>query len=215
MEQSEEINILTIKLKEARFLAEKAQAGRADQAGKDYYLHAQEVRAIVNNMIFSWYGSGQRYEEISLKAAIVSLLYNVLEDTEMTIKDLQDHNVPYGCINAIEALTKIDEKDENEYLAKVKSNKLATIVKIAEMKYESDLSRLAAATPEDPLKQEQNQRDIKFLSVFQCGRCGSFKHVGEMSDRTTKDERPLCASCVEKYELEHDEYEEWIERRSR
>jgi len=215
MEQSTENQILRIKLQEATLLAEKAHEGQKDKAGQSYFMHPQAVSEIVCNIIFSWYGEDESYEDFFLKAEIVSLLHDVIEDTSLTVKDLQNYQVPYDCIEAIKALTKTEGHEYFEYLTKIKNNRLATIVKIADLTHNSDISRLAIVTPEDVARLEKYQKAIQFLGAFQCARCRRIKHVSQLGDKPTYTNEPLCASCVDKYDMEHDEYEEWIERRSR
>jgi len=215
MQQAAENKILKIKLKEATLLAEEAHDGQTDKAGQPYFMHPQVVRKIVGDMIYKWHGYDEAYEAFSIKAEIVSLLHDVVEDTDLTISDLKDYGVPFDCIEAIKKLTKVDGQGHEEYLTKIKSDKLATLVKIADMTHNSDLSRLTTVTPQDLARHEKYQKDIQFLGAFQCARCKQIKHVSQLGDKPTYTDLPLCASCVDKYDMEHDEYEEWIERRSR
>jgi (p)ppGpp synthase/HD superfamily hydrolase len=214
MEKSSQTTILRIKLREAMLIAEKAHHGQTDKAGQPYFLHPKAVSEIVCNLIFSWYGEDECYEDFFLKAEIVSLLHDVIEDTDLTIEDLRKNQVPFDCIEAIKALTKTAGQDYDDYLTNLKSDRLATIVKIADLTHNSDLSRLAKVTPEDMTRREKYQRAIKFLGSFQCARCGRVKHVSELGDKPTHTDQPLCASCVDKYVMEYDEYEDWIERRT-
>lgn len=214
MEQSGESKILKIKLKEAILLAEQAHDGQTDKAGQPYFLHPKAVSKIVGDMIYRWNGYDEASVSFSIKAEIVSLLHDVIEDTSLTISDLQDYGVPTDCIEAIKKLTKVDGQDNEDYLTKIKSDKLATLVKIADLTHNSDLSRLTTVTPEDLARQEKYQKDILFLGAFQCARCKQIKNVSQLGDKPTYTDLPLCASCVDKYVMEHDEYEEWIERRS-
>lgn len=215
MEQLAEIKILKIKLKEATLLAEQAHDGQTDKAGQPYLLHPKAVSKIVGDLIYKWHGYDEAYEAFSIKAEIVSLLHDVVEDTSLTISDLWHYGVPHDCIEAIKKLTKVDGQDHEEYLSKIKSDKLAILVKIADMTHNSDLSRLTTVSPEDLARREKYQKDIVFLGAFQCARCKQVKHVSQLGDKPTHMDLPLCASCVDKYVVEHDEYEEWIERRSR
>lgn len=215
MEQSTQTTILRIKLREAMLLAEQAHSGQTDKAGQPYFLHPKAVSEIVCNLIFNWYGEDESYEEFFLKAEIVSLLHDVIEDTNLTIEDLQKKDVPFDCIEAIKALTKTEGQNYDDYLTNLKSNKLATIVKIADLTHNSDLTRLPNPTPEDLKRREKYQQAIKFLGSFQCARCGRVKHVSQLGDKPTHTDQPLCASCVGKYVMEYDEYEEWIERRTK
>ena len=104
MEQTAKTTMLRIKLKEAMLLAENAHRGQTDKAGQPYFLQPKAVSEIVRNLIFSWYGAPEIYEEFFLKAQIVSLLHDVIEDTDLTIEDLKKNSVPFDCVAAINAL---------------------------------------------------------------------------------------------------------------
>lgn len=212
MEQSAQTTMLRIKLREAMLLAEKAHSGQTDKAGQPYFHHPRAVSEIVGNLIFSWYGAPEIYEGFLLKAEIVSLLHDVIEDTNLTIEDLRKKAVPSDCIKAIKALTKTEGQSYDDYLANLKSDRLASIVKIADLTHNSDLTRLAKVTPEDMKRWEKYQKAIQFLESFQCAQCGRVKHVSQLGDNPAHTAQPLCASCVDKYTKVDDEYEEWIAR---
>ena len=63
----------------------------------------------------------------------VALLHDVLEDTDVTAKDLLDKEIPENIVYAVIILTKEDGVDYGVYLDKVRNNELARVVKIADM----------------------------------------------------------------------------------
>jgi hypothetical protein len=62
-------------------------------------------------------------------------------------------------------LTKGKDQNYQEYLEKVKSNNLARVVKLADLKHNSDLSRLKSVTDTDYDRVEKYKKAIRYLST--------------------------------------------------
>ena len=96
------------------------------------------------------------------QSVIVALLHDVVEDTEMTFEDLEkefDHEI----IEALKLLTHEDDVDYFEYVGKIKENKLARKVKLADLKHNSDLTRLDVITDKNMQRYEKYQNAIQIL----------------------------------------------------
>ena len=186
---------LTNGLAKARLLAQYAHAGQVDKAGKPYFMHAEKVSRTVGNLINSW---EQPSCDFFLKARIVGYLHDVVEDTEITIADLTEHEIPADCILAIEAITKTEGTPYQTYLAKVKSSKLASVVKIADMMHNSDLTRLDLITLEDKAHRTKYQHAIAYLSEFTCEQCGERLPLAEMGERMGRSGKMVCEGCLGK-----------------
>lgn len=65
---------------------------------------------------------------------IVAWLHDVAEDTPFTVKDLLNLGFDQDIIKAVELLTKTTGYDYIEYMKNIKLNKLARVVKIADMR---------------------------------------------------------------------------------
>lgn len=65
-------------------------------------------------------------------AECVAWLHDIIEDTPKTSLSLLEEGVPTNIVEAVQALTCID-MDYDQYLAGVKANELARIVKIQDM----------------------------------------------------------------------------------
>ena len=83
----------------------------------------------------------------------------MLEDSDYTIDDLKKY-FNKDIIEAISIITKNKNEKYEDYLKKVKSNKLARLVKIEDLKHNSDLSRLKNITIED------KQRELKYKKAL-------------------------------------------------
>ncbi len=202
-------DILLEDLKKAIEIAKAAHEGQVDKAGKPYFEHVQTVSELASEIILSW---DEEYDDFLIQAQIVSYLHDIVEDTSLTIDDLWKFQVPTDCILAIETLTKKSGQDYWDYLAEVKLDKLAAVVKIADMTHNSDLSRLEEVTPVDLERLDKYQKAIDYLSGFKCEKCGVSGNIIAMGEISTRNNEILCKPCLEKYEIEYDEFEDWLKR---
>lgn len=134
-------------LEMAMEVCKKAHAGQVDKAGVDYYLHPFAVADMCKT------------EE----EKIVALLHDVVEDTDVTLKDLAGLGFSTTILDAIGSLTHASDEDYFDYIARVKKNKLATTVKINDLTHNSDLSRLINITPKDMARVEKYSRCLAIL----------------------------------------------------
>lgn len=129
-------------------IAKTAHAGQTDKAGLDYILHPLQVAA----------------EVTTDEEKAVALLHDIIEDTDVTASELLAKGLPDNVVEAVEALTKKHNQNYAAYLAGVKKNRLATAVKLADLKHNSDLSRLEKITQKDRDRAEKYRKAIEYLS---------------------------------------------------
>lgn len=129
-------------------IAKVAHAGQKDKAGLDYILHPQQVAAMVTTD----------------EEKAVALLHDIIEDTDVTAGELLAKGLPVSVVEAVETLTKKHNQSYAEYLTGVKRNRLATTVKLADLKHNSDLSRLKKITQKDRERVEKYRKAIAYLS---------------------------------------------------
>jgi len=138
-----------IMLEELAFeIAKEAHAGQTDKAGLDYILHPQQVAATVTTD----------------EEKAVALLHDIIEDTDVTASELLAKGLPIAVVEAVKALTKKKNQNYADYLDDVKRNGLATTVKLADLKHNSDLSRLEKITQKDRERAEKYRKAIEYLS---------------------------------------------------
>ena len=114
-------------------IARKAHEGQLDKAGVDYIEHPIYVASQVDT------------EE----EKAVALLHDVIEDSLVSAEGLLQAGLPETVVTAVQVLTKKKEQDYQTYLETVKKNPLARVVKLADLKHNSDLSRLTSITKKD------------------------------------------------------------------
>lgn len=73
---------------------------------------------------------------------IVALLHDVVEDTDITMQDLQQAGFDSHIIDAIIAITKNEDEDYMQFIKRLSKNNLALSVKINDLKDNMDIRRL-------------------------------------------------------------------------
>jgi (p)ppGpp synthase/HD superfamily hydrolase len=93
----------------------------------------------------------------------VALLHDVVEDTDYTFDDLRNEGFTKEIIDAIKLLTHDPSVPYLDYINKIKENVISTKVKLADLKHNSDLSRLDLSVDKIPPKLELYLKAIKIL----------------------------------------------------
>lgn len=136
-------------VKLAHEIAKRAHKGQVDKAGAPYILHPETVASFVT-----------KDDE-----KIVAYLHDVIEDTPCQLRDLENAGFSPEIIKAVDLLTRKTSQSYKQYLKLVKTNELARVVKLADLKHNSDLSRLTHVTENDIKRLKKYQDAIVFLST--------------------------------------------------
>ena len=94
---------------------------------------------------------------------IVALLHDVIEDTEYTLDDLRNFGFAEDVLSAISLMTHADDVPYMEYVVKIKTNPIAKAVKLADLKHNSDMSRLDRITQIDEERAKKYKQAIELL----------------------------------------------------
>lgn len=94
---------------------------------------------------------------------ITALLHDVVEDTDYTFEDLAAMGFPAEVLAALRLLTHDPSVPYMEYVAGIKKNPLARAVKLADLRHNSDSTRLDVLTPRDIARAEKYQAAIRLL----------------------------------------------------
>lgn len=130
-------------------IAKKVHKGQYDKAGVDYIEHPLFVASLVDTQ----------------EEKAVALLHDVLEDSPYTAEELILAGLPETVVSAVQILTKKKGQDYQQYLELVKSSPIARRVKLADLKHNSDLSRLATVTEKDLERLEKYKKAIDYLRM--------------------------------------------------
>lgn len=130
-EMNEKTNAL---LEKAIAIAVRAHAGHVDRYGQPYILHPLHLMMQMD----------------SPAARMVAVLHDVVEDTEVTLADLQAAGFPAEVLEAVSLLTHDREQVPYEaYVAGIKPHPLARKVKLADLQHNMDIRRLPHLEPKD------------------------------------------------------------------
>ena len=94
---------------------------------------------------------------------IVALLHDVIEDSDYTITDIKQMGFSNEVIKALQLLTHDKDVDYYRYIESIKTNEVAKEVKIADLKHNSDLSRLDTVNESDLNRVEKYKKALKIL----------------------------------------------------
>jgi (p)ppGpp synthase/HD superfamily hydrolase len=108
-------------------IAATAHAGQKDKAGAPYVLHP--IRVMMQM---------RRNDE-----QIVALLHDVAEDSDWTVDALRKEGFSDAIVQAVDVLTKRPGEDYSAYIDRVRHNKTAVRVKLADLGDNMNLHRIA------------------------------------------------------------------------
>ena len=131
-------------------IARQAHAGQYDKAGNEYITHPQFVAGHVKT----------RDEKC------VAWLHDVVEDTDVTLEDLLRKGIPENIVNAVDAITKREGEEYDDYLKRVAENELALNVKLADMTHNMDMKRIPNPNERDLDRLEKYKRGMAYLKAF-------------------------------------------------
>lgn len=120
--------IYTELTKKAMRIAFDAHKEQTDKTGLPYIFHPFHL-------------AEQMRDEVSV---CVALLHDVAEDTAITFEDMMEHGISADVIAALKILTHDDSVPYFDYVQKIKDsgNQTAIAVKLADLRHNSDTSRV-------------------------------------------------------------------------
>ena len=101
----------------------------------------------------------------SEEAVLVALLHDVAEDTDYTLQDMRVMGFPESVLEALNLLTHREGEPYMDYIARIKTNPLARQVKLADLRHNSDLTRLDAVDEKTLARAEKYARAIAMLEA--------------------------------------------------
>ena len=101
-------------------------------------------------------------------STIVALLHDVIEDTDFTLEDLAEMGYPSAVIDALALMTHNPKIPYMDYVKAISGNALATKVKLADLRHNSDLSRLDVVDAKALARVEKYAAAIELLESVAC-----------------------------------------------
>ena len=129
-------------LQRALEIAIEAHKGQLQKNGLPYVLHPLTLMLSVT----------------SVEAKICAVLHDVVEDTDWELKDLEAEGFPPCIIEALNYLTHRDRESYEVYIERIRSNKIAREVKLADLKDNMNIRRIPELTQKDLTRLEKYHR---------------------------------------------------------
>lgn len=115
-------------------LATNSHHGQFDLSGQPYILHPLKVMYYL------------KMDDEELQC--IALGHDLVEDTEVTYQQLAEQFTP-RIVEGIRALTKVKGETYEEYKQKIFANRDAMLVKMQDLRHNSDIRRLRGVTEKD------------------------------------------------------------------
>ena len=138
--------------KKALKLCFEAHREQTDKSGMPYVFHPFHLAEQMD----------------SEESTIVALLHDVVEDTDYTLRDLTSMGFSNSIIEALTLMTHDPKVPYMEYVKAISANSLATKVKLADLRHNSDLSRLEQIDEKALSRVEKYAAAIKLLESVAC-----------------------------------------------
>ena len=139
--------IYTQKTKMALKLCFEAHKEQTDKSGMPYVFHPFHLAE----------------QMTTEETTIVALLHDLVEDTDYTIEDLTNMGFDKAVTDAIALMTHADDVDYMDYVRQIKENPIAKTVKLADLRHNSDLTRLDVVDEYAISRREKYKKAIALL----------------------------------------------------
>lgn len=126
-----------------------AHTGQVDKGGSPYIMHPIRVMLAM----------------ATEEERIVAVLHDVLEDSPLDAWMVEEAQFSASVVEALDALTRREGETYNDFIIRVALNPLACRVKVADMRDNSDLSRIPNPTDQDRKRVEKYARYLDVLAA--------------------------------------------------
>lgn len=133
--------------KQALKLSFEAHKDQVDKSGMPYVYHPFHLAEQMNTE----------------DTIVVALLHDVVEDTDYTLGDLRDMGFPERIVEALSYMTHDDAVPYLDYVARIKENPIASAVKLADLRHNSDITRLDVVDEKALERVRKYEKAIKIL----------------------------------------------------
>ena len=125
-------------------LAVRIHAGQKDRYGRTYILHPLRVMMKVETE----------------QEKIVAILHDVIEDSDLVIKDLSGEGFSPEIVTAVDCLSKRDGEEYQDYIKRLSPNPLARTIKLADLEDNMNMERA------DHLQEKDFERFVRYHQAW-------------------------------------------------
>ena len=135
-------------VEDAVSIATRAHRGQKDKAGAPYLLHPLRMMLRMET-------------EAAMMAAV---LHDVVEDTEWTLERLREAGFSDEVLEAVDCLTHREGESYQQFVERVRTNRIARQVKIADLEDNMNVRRINQLGPKDLERLEKYHRAWRVLT---------------------------------------------------
>lgn len=140
--------IYTELTKKAMKISFEAHKNQVDKNGMPYIYHPVHLAEQMNDE----------------NTICVALLHDVVEDTDITFEDLSKEGFPDEIIAALKLMTHDKSVPYMDYVKQIATNPIASAVKLADLRHNSDLTRLDVVDEKALARAEKYKQAIALLT---------------------------------------------------
>ncbi|MFC0201630.1 phosphohydrolase [Paracoccus rhizosphaerae] len=130
-------------------IAAGAHRGQRDKAGEPFILHPLRVMNACST-------GSQR---------IVAVLHDVVEDSDWTLDDLRQEGLAEDLVAAVDAMTRREGESYADFVDRAARNPIARAVKIADLRDNLDMTRIADPTEADVQRSQKYLQALRALGM--------------------------------------------------
>ena len=138
----------TATVEDAVSIAARAHRGQKDKAGATYLLHPLRLMMRMDT-------------EAAMMAAV---LHDVVEDTEWTLERLREAGFSEEVLEAVDCLTHREGESYQQFVERVRTNRIARQVKIADLEDNMNVRRMNQLGPKELERMEKYHRAWRVLT---------------------------------------------------
>lgn len=131
-------------------IASKAHEDQRDKGGTPYILHPLRVM--------------MRLRTTDEELMTIAVLHDVVEDSEYSIDDLRAEGFSERVLTALGLLSHDPKEPYEDYVKRIGTNRDATLVKLEDLRDNSDITRLKGLREKDFQRLEKYQRSYAYLT---------------------------------------------------
>jgi len=135
-------------LERAVIIAAEAHAGAVDKAGAPYILHP--LRLMLGM--------------VTDEERIVAVLHDVVEDSDWTLERLRAEGFSAVIVDGVDAVTRRPGETYEDFVERAAEDPIGRRVKLADLRDNCDLSRIAEPAQKDLERIEKYERAIELLA---------------------------------------------------
>ena len=98
---------------------------------------------------------------------IIAVLHDVVEDTSVTLRDLQIAGYSAQIVDAVKYLTKAKEEEYEDFIERIKGNTLAIKIKIADLEDNLNFERIKEPGEDDLRRYKSTAEPLAVLRKVQ------------------------------------------------